>query len=44
MMPTHRSTTRALALTAAAGLALSSCTLLGGEDEEPAPAPAPAPT
>ncbi|MFB9731431.1 thiamine ABC transporter substrate-binding protein [Ornithinimicrobium kibberense] len=44
MMPTHRSTTRALALTAAAGLVLSSCTLLGGEDEEPAPAPAPAPT
>ncbi|WP_289018270.1 thiamine ABC transporter substrate binding subunit [uncultured Ornithinimicrobium sp.] len=44
MMPTHRSTARALALTAAAGLVLSSCTLLGGEDDEPSPAPAPAPT
>ncbi|WP_431473196.1 hypothetical protein [Ornithinimicrobium sp. W1665] len=43
MMPIHRSTLRALALSATAGLVLSSCTLLGG-DEEPSPAPAPAPT
>ena len=42
MTTTHRST-RALVLAITAGLALTSCTLMGGEDET-TPAPAPAPT